>query len=55
VVSTGLKQIIMWSSCVDSLELHVTDDSRQAREEEATQNKRRDSQDSVPLRVLPHD
>ena len=34
----GLKRIIMWSSCVDSPELHATDDSRQGREE-TTQNR----------------
>src|SRR5438067_10817164 len=36
VAFNGLKQIIIWSSCVDSPELHATDDSRQGREEEAT-------------------
>src|SRR5262249_36611932 len=40
----NLKRIIIWSSCLDSPQLHATDDSRQGKEEEATENERTSSQ-----------
>ena len=40
VAFSGVERIFMWSLCVDGLELHAIDDSRQDGDDEATQNKK---------------
>src|SRR5439155_20446887 len=49
VAFSGTERIFIWSS---GPELHATDDSRQGREEEATQNKRTNSQNYGFFRMI---